>query len=1072
MLSISLLGGFSIHHNQTPIKDVDTPRLQSLLAYLLLHCDAPQSRAHLAYRFWPDTSEGQARTNLRNLLHHLRRALPQADSYLDVSPQTLQWRCSSPFSLDVNNFETAISNAQLASSLEDAATIQNALALAVDFYKGDLLPSCYDDWIIPYREGLRQAYLRALEKLVQILEDQRDYPAAIQYAQCLLRYDPLHEATYRNLIRLHALNQDRASALRVYHACTNILQRELEVEPSAATRKAYEQLLGSETQPSTAIPATTAYYPLVGRKREWAQILKVWRSVAIDGEPRCVLISGEAGVGKTKLVEELLQWTARQGIESASARCYAAEGDLNYTPVIAWLRAHPLAPMEDIWLTELARLLPEILTRRPDLPKPAAITESWQRQRLFEALSRAILTATQPILLTIEDLQWCDRDTLEWLHFLLRYGREKRLLVVGSYRPEEIEKTHPLVSLIQALRLEGQVTEIDLQPLDQAATQSLASHIAGVPVSAETAQILFRETEGNPLFVVEIARTGIPDYDRALKASRAGSSLPGGLGLPPKVLSVLETRLAQVSPETQELARLAATIGRAFNFRLLAEASKRDEGTLVRQLDELWQRRIIRELGSEAYDFSHDKLREVTYGSMSAARRRLLHHHVAQALEARFAADLDSVSYQLASHYERAGMPAQAIPYYLRAAEVARRVFANQEAIALLQRGLAIVQDEALDICRDGGTRQVAAHLYEGLGDILELTAQYEAALQAYASAQTLVHPEDWIRKARLHRKAGAVLREERRFAETLDACLQAEIALRKQPDKETSLWWQEWIDVQAEKVWAHYWLAQWNEMEALLNQAEPFVKEGGSAASRERFLTASCLMLMRRDRYVVSDQILSTALEALHASRESGDLKATTNCQFEVGFLYLWRREFDAAEANLQSALTLAETYGVAWIRTITLNYLAVLRRFQGQVDAVRDYAQRTEEAALTTQMPDYVAAANGNLAWVAWRQGNPAEAEARSQAALQQWRKSAIVYPFLWIGLWPLLAVSLARGWEGEAWSQVQALLEPKQQRLPDALDVALAIAFQAKESGLAGEALLHLDRAMGLAREMGYL
>ena len=131
--------------------------------------------------------------------------------------------------------------------------------------------------------------------------------------------------------------------------------------------------------------------------------------------------------------------------------------------------------------------MPEILTQRPDLPKPMPLTEAWQRQRLFEALSHAILGKNQPLLLTIDDLQWCDRDTLEWLHFLLRFDRNAHLLIVGAYRPEEIEQDHPLVATLQALRLEGQVNEVELRPLDEAATQTLATLVAGVEINNETA---------------------------------------------------------------------------------------------------------------------------------------------------------------------------------------------------------------------------------------------------------------------------------------------------------------------------------------------------------------------------------------------------------------------------------------------------------------------------------------------------------------------------------------------------------------------------------------------------------
>jgi DNA-binding SARP family transcriptional activator len=1076
MLSVSLLGDFCIRHDEAPVTDVDTPRLQSLLAYLVLHRDAPQSRAHLAFLFWPDTTEAQARTNLRNLWHHLRHALPDADAYLDSTAQTLQWQSGALLALDVAGFEAALEDAKQATQASDPAAVREALERAVALYQGELLPSCYDDWILPLREELRQAHLDALERLARMLEEQRDYPAAIGHAQRLLRHDPIHEATYRHLIRLHALNGDRAGALRVYHTCTTVLQRELGVEPSAATREAYERLLGAESRKSPVVPATTVFSPLVGRQREWARMLQAWRAVAAGEGPQTVMLCGEAGIGKTRLAEDLVQWAVRQGILCAGARCYAAEGELAYAPVIAWLRALPLAPVEDVWLAEIARLLPEVLVQRPDLPRPGALTEGWQRERLFEALSRVLLGRRPPLLLMVDDLQWCDRDTLEWLHFLLRFDRTARLLVVGCYRPEEIEEGHPLLSLLAALRLAGQVTQVDLGPLGEAATRTLATQVAGVEISTGAAQLLYRETEGNPLFVVETVRAGLPVHDARLVAGAARElphdPLRGDLGLPPKVQAVLQARLAQLSPLTRELAEVAATIGREFNLELLGEASSHDEEPLVRELDELWRRRIVQEHGAGAYDFSHDKLREVAYGSMSAARRRLLHRHLAQALETLHAAELDPVSYAVASHYDRAGLPEEAVPYYLRAAEVARRVYANEEAIALLQRGLALVEEVGPGTGGGGRRQGVAAHLWEGLGDVLQLRAQHDKALQAYQNAQAQLPHTDRIGQARLHRKVGPVMREQRRYAEALDACRRAETALGGHPGEDTSRWWDEWLEVQVERVWAHYWLAQWPEMDALLSSVEPVVQEYGGAASRARFLTASCLRHMRRHRYLVSDELLATARDALSASREWGDLEAITECHFEVGFLHLWRREFEAAEENLQIALKMAEACGVVWIRIIALTYLTVLRRFRGEADEVVSYAQRAQEAADAAHMPDYVAAAKGNQAWVAWRRRDLPAAEQRGQEALGLWRESPLVYPFQWQALWSLVAVALARGCDEEAWAHVQALLERTQQRLPDSLNSVLEAALQARTEGQANAARHHLDRALELAQEMGYL
>ena len=184
------------------------------------------------------------------------------------------------------------------------------------------------------------------------------------------------------------------------------------------------------------------------------------------GPPRVVMLSGEAGIGKTRLAEELLAWVNRQGLTTASARCYEASGALAFAPVVAWLQtdavqAH-LFTLPEVWLTEVARLVPEVLVRRPDLPRPGPLTQRWQQQHLYEALARAMFSVRQPLLLLLDDLQWCDAETLAWLHFLLHADLQARFLLVGTLRLEETGTDHPLTSLLLGLRREGLLTEIAL----------------------------------------------------------------------------------------------------------------------------------------------------------------------------------------------------------------------------------------------------------------------------------------------------------------------------------------------------------------------------------------------------------------------------------------------------------------------------------------------------------------------------------------------------------------------------------------------------------------------------------
>ncbi|WP_026735484.1 AfsR/SARP family transcriptional regulator [Fischerella sp. PCC 9605] len=237
-LRITLLGDFRLTYADQPVCSVNTERLQSLLAYLVLHHQSPQPRSRLAFYFWADSPEAQARTNLRRELHYLRQALPDADRFVQADAKTIQWRTDAPFTLDVAEFEAAIAQAERDA---DWALVKRSLEKAAMLYQGDLLPNCYDDWVETERSQLQQSCIRALERLIRLLEEQQDDPAAIRYAQQLLRIDPLQESTYCTLMRLYACNGDRASALRVYQQCADILQRELNDEPGAATREVYEQ---------------------------------------------------------------------------------------------------------------------------------------------------------------------------------------------------------------------------------------------------------------------------------------------------------------------------------------------------------------------------------------------------------------------------------------------------------------------------------------------------------------------------------------------------------------------------------------------------------------------------------------------------------------------------------------------------------------------------------------------------------------------------------------------------------------------------------------------------------------
>ena len=243
----------------------------------MLHSDVAQSREHLAFLLWPESNESQARTNLRQLIHNLRRALPVECSLLITDNRTVRWRLDNSCSIDVNEFEAAVARAADAEKKGDFTAARQALEEAARLYQDDLLPDLYDEWLQTKREQLRQQHAEVLSRLAALLETTGDYPAAIRHATRLVAVDPLREPSYQLLMRLHVRNHDRSSALRVYHQCMRTLKRELGISPTQATLDLFTRALKADPMPAAPaeLPpyAATVPLPMVGRTSEWEGLL-------------------------------------------------------------------------------------------------------------------------------------------------------------------------------------------------------------------------------------------------------------------------------------------------------------------------------------------------------------------------------------------------------------------------------------------------------------------------------------------------------------------------------------------------------------------------------------------------------------------------------------------------------------------------------------------------------------------------------------------------------------------------------------------------------------------------------
>jgi hypothetical protein len=369
-----------------------------------------------------------------------------------------------------------------------------------------------------------------------------------------------------------------------------------------------------------------------------------------------------------------------------------------------------VATLEPVWRAEVDRLVPTGSSRPTPAAGTRAVADAWRRYRFFEGLARAFAGVGRPLLLVLDNLQWCDQETLAFLPACLGLTRGAPILVAATLRDDDLDDTPDLVRWIGDLRAGGLATELTLGPLDVADTATLAEAVSGRPLLPDNVRLLQAATGGFPLYVVEAVRTAVD-----LGTTR----LPAG-----DLTSVLRGRIDQVSAAARETAGLAAAVGRDFTLDLLIEAGGQEPDVVVAAVDELWRRRIVREL-ADGYDFSHDLLRDAAYARVSPPRRWLLHRRLADSLERLHPDDTDAVSAQLAEQYARGGRPDQAVAYYRRAADVAAGTFAHAEAIRLHQAALGVLAG-----------RPAGQHRQERELAVLEAMAAPLNARHGFASAE------------------------------------------------------------------------------------------------------------------------------------------------------------------------------------------------------------------------------------------------------------------------------------------------------------------------------------------------
>ena len=525
--------------------------------------------------------------------------------------------------------------------------------------------------------------------------------------------------------------------------------------------------------------------PFVGRGPEFGLLIGLLARLT-SGSGHVVLLEGEPGIGKTRLMQELARYCAARDLCTLATNCYEIERAMPYQPVIDLAgKALELASKEaleklaPVSLAEIAALVPAVAERVAVPSLSADFPEARQARRfgamvqLFEALARG-----RQIVVMIDDLQWADDASAQFVHFLARQASRRSLLLVCAYR-DELEADERLAALVQGLRRESHTRHVPLARLGESDTAALLERLAHPGLERQgLAERLHRETDGNPFFLMSMLQ---------VLAEGGADSRPGGeMPLPEALRASVRARLGQVPSDARHTLDVAAVLGRRFDFETLAAVTREPEDRVLAALETLVKRRLLREEPEDGfYDFSHDKVREVVYREIGGARRVTLHRAVGEALERHAQGEPEERHARLAEHYERGHAWKKALQYLLLAAERSRALFAMRDALHWLDRAVALaeahpdaVEDQVELYARRGSARAQAGQTEGAVSDIRQVIEAAQARGEREKARDAVIQlgmayrrADDYERATQCLTQALAesrAMRDERHAADTL----------------------------------------------------------------------------------------------------------------------------------------------------------------------------------------------------------------------------------------------------------------------------------------------------------------
>ncbi len=731
----------------------------------------------LMERLWPggELSVRSAASNLRSRVAELRRILEPDLSRGERSRYILTRRGGYALSsesdcwIDTEEFSQLEELGRRAYREGDFESAVGAFERAVALYRGEYLAEDrYEEWALQIRERWRERFVELLSLLADCLARRGEYARAILSLERALSESPLDERLYRQMMVYAFCGGERARAVRAYERCCRVLERELGERPSSQTEELYRQIRAEgvaewervypapEPVLVDRVPEKIRRLPFVGRVREWETLGALLAKVR-SGEGWMVLILGEAGVGKTRLSEEFGRWAREEaGAQTLSGRCYELKSPMPFHPWVEVLRegipkleGASLSSVQPAWLAELAEIVPELRRIFPQLQE-LPLPPEHRQYRLFETMSgvlKALTRISAPLVVLVDDLQWADSSSLDFLCYLMERIADAPLMIVGTVRTEELGSGLERVRH-QGLRL-GRLAEITLSRLSEHEIQELVRSLADeVEAPGDFGGRLYRESVGNPLFVTAVLHALFENGAFVKEGERWRLTDPSRIALAPLAVQLLERRVKRASTTAQRVLHVVACAVQ-IELAVLEAAWEGSPEELFAHLADLCVQGLLVER-SGRYEFAHDKFREVVYSQLEEPRRIWLHRRIAQALEQVYADPTAAgLAGQLAQHYERGGQLVPALEWTFKAINDYGKRYHLEEGLHLVEQGLHLLQKltgrlperehlekkfdlilERLDLQLKGGQLKAAQ---ESLESLLSLAGRLDALHRAKA---------------------------------------------------------------------------------------------------------------------------------------------------------------------------------------------------------------------------------------------------------------------------------------------------------------------------------------------------